>query len=85
MTQDAERSRGLADQGEERARRHRSVRSSSWTPPVLENEARRESFIVAPQSGTVTQLQADKGKQVSPAVPMMNLIPSGSMLIAQSV
>lgn len=48
----------------------------------LENEARRESFIVAPQSGTVTQLQADKGKQVSPAVPMMNLIPSGSVLIA---
>ena len=49
---------------------------------TTENEARRESYVVAPQNGVVTQLMADKGRQVSPAAPLMNLIPAGSRLQA---
>ncbi len=48
----------------------------------LENEARRQAFVLAPQGGTVTQLLADKWRGVSPNQPLMNLIPTGSKLQA---
>lgn len=48
----------------------------------LDNESRRESYVIAPHSGMVTQIQADKGRQVSPALPIMNLILAGSKLLA---
>lgn len=47
----------------------------------MENEARREFYVVAPQSGTVTQLLADKGRAATPSQPLMNLIPVGSRLL----
>lgn len=52
------------------------------TATGLENEARRESYLLAPQDGLITALQADQGKQVSPMQPLMSLIPSGTRLQA---
>ena len=48
----------------------------------FENEARRESYVLAPQDGMVTALQIDPGKQASPAQPLMSLIPAGTKLQA---
>lgn len=48
----------------------------------LENEARRESYVLAPQDGVVTALQIDRGKQANPALAMMSLIPTGGHLQA---
>lgn len=48
----------------------------------VENEARRESYVLAPQDGLVTALQMDKGKQANPAQPLMSLIPTGTRLQA---
>ncbi|MFC5500099.1 HlyD family secretion protein [Caenimonas terrae] len=48
----------------------------------MENEARRESYVVAPQDGMVTALQADTGRQASPNQPLMSLIPAGTHLQA---
>lgn len=48
----------------------------------LENEARRESYVLAPQDGMVTALQVDVGKQTNPSQPLMSLIPAGTRLQA---
>jgi membrane fusion protein len=48
----------------------------------FENEAKRESYVLAPQDGMVTALQIDQGKQTNPAQPLMSLIPSGTRLQA---
>jgi membrane fusion protein len=48
----------------------------------IENEARRESYVLAPQDGMVTALQIDRGKQASPGIPLMSLIPDGTRLQA---
>jgi membrane fusion protein len=48
----------------------------------LENEARRESYVLAPQSGTVTALQVGLGKQVNPQQPLMSMVPAGARLLA---
>jgi membrane fusion protein len=47
-----------------------------------ENEARRESYVLAPQDGMVTALQIDPGKQANPNQPLMSLIPAGTRLQA---
>lgn len=52
------------------------------TATGLENEAHRESYLLAPQDGLITALQVDLGKQVSPSQPLMSLIPSGTPLQA---
>jgi membrane fusion protein len=49
---------------------------------TFENEAKRESYVLAPQDGMVTALQIDQGKQTNPAQPLMSLIPSGTRLQA---
>lgn len=48
----------------------------------LENEARRESYVLAPQDGMVTALQVDRGKQANPTQTLMSLIPAGTRLQA---
>ncbi len=48
----------------------------------IENEARREEFVLAPEDGMVTALQIDPGKQANLSQPVMSLIPVGSRLQA---
>jgi membrane fusion protein len=48
----------------------------------IENEARRESYVLAPQDGMVAALQIDQGKQAAPGQPLMSLIPAGTRLRA---
>ena len=48
----------------------------------FENEARRESYVLAPQDGMVTALQIDLGKQTNTSQPLMSLIPAGTRLQA---
>ena len=48
----------------------------------IENEARREEFVLAPEDGMVTALQTDPGKQAGLSQPLMSLIPVGSRLQA---
>ncbi|QRM31919.1 HlyD family efflux transporter periplasmic adaptor subunit [Microvirga sp. VF16] len=50
---------------------------------LAEAEARREIVIMAPQDGTVTGLQIERGGGVQPSVPLMNIVPSGATLQAQ--
>jgi len=46
-------------------------------------EAQRELVIAAPQSGTVTAMQVKRGSSASPTVPLLSIIPSGSVLEAE--
>lgn len=55
---------------------------SEITATGVENEARRESYVLAPQDGMVTALQVDRGKQANPSQALMSLIPSGTRLQA---
>lgn len=55
---------------------------SELTASGVENEARRESYVLAPQDGMVTALQIDQGKQANPNLPLMSLIPAGTRLQA---
>ncbi len=50
---------------------------------VAENEARREIVITAPDNGTVTSIQAERGGSVNTSVPLLVIIPAGSELVAQ--
>jgi membrane fusion protein len=52
------------------------------TSTGIENEARRESYVLAPQDGMVAALQIDQGKQAAPGQPLMSLIPAGTRLRA---
>ena len=49
---------------------------------TIENEARREEYILAPQDGMVTALQTDVGKQATAFQPLMSLIPADTQLQA---
>ena len=49
---------------------------------AIENEARREEYILAPQDGMVTALQTNIGKQATAFQPLMSLIPAGTRLQA---
>ena len=55
---------------------------SEITATGVENEAKRESYVLAPQDGMVTALQVDPGKQANPNQPLMSLIPAGTRLQA---
>jgi membrane fusion protein len=48
----------------------------------IENEARRESYVLAPQDGMVTAVHIDQGRRANPDTPLMSLIPSGTRLQA---
>ena len=55
---------------------------SEITGSSIENEARREEFVLAPEDGMITAVQTDPGKQTSPNQPLMSLIPAGTRLLA---
>jgi membrane fusion protein len=50
---------------------------------LAEAEARREIVITAPQDGTVTDIQAEPGSAAQLNVPLMTIVPSGTVLQAQ--
>ncbi|MGH1482293.1 MAG: HlyD family secretion protein [Geminicoccales bacterium] len=50
---------------------------------IAEAEARRRIVIPAPEAGTVTSLQAKRGATAQPNVPLLGLIPEGSILQAE--
>jgi membrane fusion protein len=50
---------------------------------LAEAEARREIVITAPQDGTVTAIQAEPGSSAQPNVPLMSIVPTGTVLQAQ--
>jgi membrane fusion protein len=49
---------------------------------LIENEARRELLLKAPQAGVVTAILTDTGKWEFAGQPLLNLIPEGSELQA---
>ena len=50
---------------------------------LAEAEARREIVITAPHDGIVTAIQAEPGSSAQPNVPLMSIVPTGSVLQAQ--
>ena len=49
---------------------------------LAETEARREIVVPAPESGTVTSVQAEQGARADPNVPLLSIVPAGSKLEA---
>ncbi|MBK6975053.1 MAG: HlyD family efflux transporter periplasmic adaptor subunit [Sterolibacteriaceae bacterium] len=47
---------------------------------LAEAESRREIVIPAPQDGTVTAIQAERGGRANPNVPLLSIVPAGSHL-----
>jgi membrane fusion protein len=50
---------------------------------LAEAEARRQVVVTAPHDGTVTGIQIEPGGNANPNVPLMSIVPSGSLLQAQ--
>ncbi len=50
---------------------------------LAEAEERREIVILAPQDGTVTGLQIERGGSAQPSIPLMSIVPTGATLQAQ--
>ncbi|MFK8083225.1 MAG: HlyD family secretion protein [Granulosicoccus sp.] len=50
---------------------------------LAEAESRREIVLTAPESGTVSALQLERGNSVNANVSLLNIIPEGSTLEAQ--
>jgi len=44
--------------------------------------ARREIVVAAPEAGTVTSVQAERGVRAEPGVPLLSIVPAGSQLEA---
>jgi membrane fusion protein len=49
---------------------------------LAEAEARREIVVSAPEAGTVTSMQAERGARAEPGVPLLSIVPAGSALEA---
>lgn len=49
----------------------------------IEAESRRETLLVAPQSGVVTALATDRGKLAIAGQPILSILPEGSALQAE--
>jgi membrane fusion protein len=49
---------------------------------LAEVEARREIVLTAPEAGTITAVQVERGGRAVPNVPLMSLVPAGSPLEA---
>jgi membrane fusion protein len=49
----------------------------------IENETRREFYLIAPQAGLVTGITADPGKLAAAGQVLLNLIPAGSDMRAE--
>jgi membrane fusion protein len=56
---------------------------SSIEQDLAEAEARREIIVPAPTTGLVTSLQAGRGTRATSSIPLLSIVPSGSMLEAQ--
>jgi membrane fusion protein len=56
--------------------------SAAVTQELAEVEARREIVVPAPRNGIVTAIQAETGAAVTPAVPLLSIVPSGGKLEA---
>lgn len=56
---------------------------STLEQEIAEAEARRRIVIPAPEAGTVTATQIKKGGSAQTAVPLLNIIPEGSVLQAE--
>lgn len=56
--------------------------SAAVTQELAEVEARREIVVPAPRSGIVTAIQAEAGGSVTPAVPLLSILPAGGRLEA---
>jgi membrane fusion protein len=49
---------------------------------LAEVEARREIVVAAPQTGTVTAIQAESGGYANTTVPLLSIVPAGTQLEA---
>jgi membrane fusion protein len=49
---------------------------------LAEVEARREIVVAAPQTGTVTAIQAEPGSTANTTVPLLSILPAGAQLEA---
>lgn len=49
---------------------------------LAEAEARREIVISAPEDGTVTAIQAERGSRAASDVPLLSIVPAGAQLEA---
>lgn len=49
---------------------------------LAQAEAQRQIVLTAPQDGTITAIQADVGSSAGPNVPVMSIVPKGSVLEA---
>jgi membrane fusion protein len=50
---------------------------------LTESESRRQTVVTAPESGTVTAILAERGQAVTPALPLLAIVPAHSILEAQ--
>jgi membrane fusion protein len=55
---------------------------SSLDQELAEAESRRKIVIVAPYDGTVTAIQAENGSSAQANIPLMSVVPAGSVLQA---
>lgn len=49
---------------------------------LQESEAKRNVSIVAPESGIVSSILAERGQHIDPNRPLMNITPDGAILVA---
>lgn len=56
---------------------------ASLEQDLAEAEARREIIVPAPATGMVTSLQAGRGARATSSIPLLSIVPSGSILEAQ--
>lgn len=56
---------------------------STLEQEIAETEARRQIVVVAPLEGMVSAVQAEVGSNAGTAVPLLSIIPAGSILQAQ--
>jgi membrane fusion protein len=50
---------------------------------LAEAESRRQILLTAPQAGTISAIQAAPGSNVNTTVPLLSIVPAGSVLQAQ--
>jgi membrane fusion protein len=55
---------------------------AALTQASVENEAKRQLLIRAPNAGVVTAILASVGQNISPQIPLASLVPSGARLQA---
>jgi membrane fusion protein len=56
---------------------------ASTDQQLTESESRRQAVVVAPESGTVSAILAERGQTVSPSMPLLSIVPASSILEAQ--